>query len=135
MVTPLLTEGDKNIFGLGAPLNFHLLNDYSGFNYIFFGNFTMFQPETVIWRMRTLQKILNSRFSTLDARVNFGLIQPEHLEPIIEMIKNFEIWVLVTSDSDKEQIQQSFKESKLEYKTQVFALPDIDKAIEGSTMS
>src|SRR5262249_39986271 len=54
LITPINTEGDRNIFQMGSPLGFYLLNDFTGMSYMFFGNFTALRPEVVVWRVQML---------------------------------------------------------------------------------
>jgi hypothetical protein len=72
LVVPLNTEGDRNLFELGRPLGFNLLMTFDGMQYAYFGNFTALRPETVLWRLRTLEDIIQSRIGSLPFREALG---------------------------------------------------------------
>jgi hypothetical protein len=74
LISPLDNEGDKAIFQMGAPLGFNLLNDFSGFIYIFFGNFTTYRAEVIFWRLCMLKEILDKRRESFPFRVQLGVI-------------------------------------------------------------
>lgn len=42
IVTPINTPGDRDLFQIGSPLGFNLLNDFTGMQHMFLGNFTAF---------------------------------------------------------------------------------------------
>jgi hypothetical protein len=58
LFTPLNSDGDRNIYPIGSPLGFNLLNDFAGMNYMYFGNFTALRPEVIVWRVKMLTEIL-----------------------------------------------------------------------------
>lgn len=127
VVTAMDQEGDRSIFRLGEPLGFNLLNDFSGMQYTFFGNFTAMRSEAVIWRTSTLVEILNERKSSIPDRVVAGLIRAElgaHLE---SLISRMQIWLLVASEEDKASVVQATQD--LAYAVKVFSPDDVSREL------
>ncbi|MBU6391928.1 MAG: hypothetical protein KGQ83_06795, partial [Planctomycetes bacterium] len=130
LITPLNNEGDKNIYQLGAPLGFNLLNDFSGMNYMYFGNFTALRPETVLWRLRMLTEILDGRRATLKDRVKVGVATEEQVQLLEELLQRLEIWLVVTSNEEKTVLNKVLNTSSQHYKTQVFSIGDVWNELE-----
>jgi Predicted nucleotide-binding protein containing TIR-like domain len=128
IITNVNNPGDRDIYQLGAPLGFNLLNDFTGMRYTFLGNFTTLRPETVVWRINMLTQILEERRASIGMRVKVGLIQ----EPQVEVLNNFfsgvQIWILVTSDADKTAVQTALQIR--EPPIQVFSLDDVRVELE-----
>ncbi len=125
LFTPLQTEGDQSLFQLGNPLGFNLLNDFSGMNYMYFGNFTSIRPEIVIWRLRMLKEILDGRRGTLDTRIEAGIATEEQVKFAKELLERVQIWVLVLRKEDKQAVDTTLDAEPLGYETQVFFLDDL----------
>jgi len=131
LLNPLTNEGDKNIFYLGSPLNFNLINDFSGMNYMFLGNFTDLRPEVVLWRIKMLTDIIADRRSSLKDRGRLGLFDLAKIEFFDEFLKRIQIWIIVTRDEDKTSIQESLKKPPgPRFETQIFSLNDIRTELE-----
>ncbi len=130
LVTSLDTEGDRNIYRLGSSLGFNLLNDFSGLNYIFFGNFTAFRPEIVVWRLKMLKEILDQRMASFDARVKAGIISPEQRELISSVVRNMRVWVVVTGEEDKKAVGSIMQRPSFGYGLEVFSISDIRSDLE-----
>lgn len=131
LLNPLTNEGDKNIFFLGSPLNFNLINDFSGMNYMFLGNFTDLRPEVVLWRIKMLTDIIADRRSSLKDRGRLGLFDLAKIEFFDEFLKRIQIWIIVTRDEDKKSIQESLKKPPgPRFETQIFSLNDIRTELE-----
>ena len=125
LFTPINTEGEQNIFQLGSPLGFYLLNSFSGIEYMYFGNFTAFRPDVVLWRLEMLQDILEGRRSSLADRVELGIVSDVQMDLFKEFFKNLQIWVLLTSEEDKLSVQQSLEKAPIGFTTQIFSLEDV----------
>ncbi len=125
IVTPLNNEGDKAIFQLGAPLGFNLLNDFSGFIYIYLGNFTTFRTEVIFWRLHMLNEILNKRRESFPLRVKLGAITEEQSQLFDTLLSHLQIWVIVPSNYEKELINDALETSPVGYNTQIFSLEDV----------
>ncbi|MBU2431564.1 MAG: hypothetical protein KKH99_12795, partial [Proteobacteria bacterium] len=115
MWSPLDTEGDKNIFRLGSPLGFNLLNDFTGDRYAFLGRFTSLRPETILWRLRKMNEILDGRRSSIPNRVKAGTIKPELLPMVEQLFETAKIWVIVTSNDDKDLVEHELEKDPLNY--------------------
>lgn len=127
MMSPISSQGEDNIFQLGRGLEFNLLNDFAGMNYTYFGNFTSLRPEAVIWRTKTLVEILDDRRSSLGERVRFEIATQAQVDATTELMEAVEILILVTSDSDKADIQIS--PITANYPITVISLHDISSTL------
>ena len=131
--SPLDSEGEKNIYRLGSPLGFNLLNDFTGEKYAFLGRFASLRPETILWRLQKMNQILNGRRSSIPSRVAAGTITPE-LAPLVEkMFETAQIWVVVTSNADKSSIQKELKKKALNYHVEIMTIDDVLSELKSST--
>lgn len=123
--TDVTIPGEKTIYLIGSPLGFNLLTDFSGFKYIFLGNFTNLRTELILWRIKLLEKSLSQKLQSLPKREEFKIITREQLEPFKEIIENMEIWIIVNSDDDKSKVDGILKKSGLEYRYEIFSENDV----------
>jgi len=129
LITPIDNQGDRTIYNIGAYLGFNLLNDFSGLRYIYFGNFTALRPESALWRLNTLNEILSGRQESLKARAKLGIADVEQLILIEEFLKKLQIWILVTSDEDKEKFEAELGIIPMLYKVSTFSLKDVEREL------
>ncbi len=115
LITPMSTQGDRDLFQLGAPLGFNLLNDFSGLNYMFFGNFTSIRPEVAIWRVKMLIDILEDRRASLETRVKAGVVSLAQAHLLDEMLGRLQIWILLTTSEDKQKVTEALAASRYRY--------------------
>lgn len=132
LVASLADQGEKNLYELGKPLGFAFLNDFSGLRGIYFGNFTSLRPDAVLWRLRTLQSILAERVGSLELRVGAGLVPAEQLEFLTRAINNLEMWILVTSDDDRNAVLAEMKNVCGGRPFDVFSINDVNNALASS---
>lgn len=130
LVTPLNTDGDRNLYQIGSPLGFNLLNDFAGLNYTYFGNFTALRPEVALWRLQMLREILDGRRASLDTRVKVGIATEEQMRLLNEMLDRLQIWIVLTSEEDKQTVEKVLVASPIGYKTQIFSLADVQSELE-----
>jgi len=130
LITPLNTEGDRSLYQIGSPLGFALLNDFAGMHYIFLGNFCPLRPEVVLSRLGLLNEILDDRRATLPERVKAGIGTPKQAGVLEKILRELQIWIVVTSNEDKATIQASVRESIHSYTTEVFSIEDIRGVLE-----
>lgn len=133
LFTSLNTEGDQNIYDLGKDLGFLLLNDFKGMTYMYFGVFTSFRREDIIWRIRILEKILVERSPTIKffAKVKLSKEEDQEIIDVLsKIIESLEIWVLVTSNEDKEFILRTIESDKMTHALKIFSNADITEEIE-----
>lgn len=131
LMNPLNTEGDKNILYLGSPLNFNLINDFSGMNYMFLGNFTNLRSEVILWRIKMLTDIVADRVSSFEDRARLGMIDPAKIVLSRDFFQRIQIWIIVTSDEDKKLIQDSVRKPPgSPLTTQIFSINDIRTELE-----
>ena len=129
LVTPLNTDGDRNLYQVGAPLGFNLLNDFSGLNYMYFGNFTALRPEVALWRLQILREILDGRRASLHTRVDVGIATLEQMRLFEDLLNRLQIWVVLSSEDDKVAVQAAMEHAPLGYKMQVFSIADIQSEL------
>jgi len=121
--------GEKNIFLLGSPFGFLLLNDFSGMVYHFFGNFTSLRPEVIIWRLKMLNELLNARRDSLKGRLELGIITPEQIKAAESLFVNLKILILVTSNDDKSSVLSEIENIKFSYALEVYSLEDMEREL------
>lgn len=123
LVTPINSDGDRNIYQIGAPLGFILLNDFSGMNYMYFGNFTVLRPEVIVWRTKLLSEILDERRATLNDRVRAGIATETQVQLFDELLSRLQLWLVVTSNEEKSIVKQTL--GIVNYSVEVFSVDDI----------
>jgi len=132
MLVPLTTEGDQNLFELGRALGFNLVMAFDGMKYAYFGNFTALRPEAVLWRLRTLEQIIQERLDSLPQRIKLGLANVD--EPTAAAIQTFmeklQAFLLVTGEEDRRVLHEDLANKPTRWPCQVFALSDISTALQ-----
>lgn len=130
LITYVDSEGEKNIYRLGEPLGFNLINDFPGVQYAFLGRFGNLRPETILWRLRKMNEILNGRLSSIDTRVAMGAATPEQAVTAKELFESLQLWVVVTSDQDKTTVLGELDRQSINYPVEVITVEDIRTQIE-----
>ena len=131
LTVPLTNDGDRALFQLGQPLGFNMVATFDGMSYLYFGNFTALRPETVLWRLRTLEDIIYERLSvSLPQRVKLGIIQEEAVSMVEKFLGGLETMLLVTSDDERDTIQAAFAQKESRWPVHVFSLNDIGTALQ-----
>lgn len=128
LVTPINTDGDRSIYEMGFPLGFNLLNDFTGLNYMYFGNFTALRPEVIVWRVTMLVEILNGRSTTLYSRVHAGIMTDAQARWFDDVYRSLQIWVVVTANETKDSVVTALGNPS--YHVQVFSLSDVSDELE-----
>jgi hypothetical protein len=128
LVTPMNTEGDRHIYQMGQPLGFNLLNDFSGLNYMFFGNFTTLRPEVILWRVRLLTEIFDERRASLTTRAQAGIGTAEQVFVLDQLFARLKVWLVVTTNEDKSSVEQALGASA--YPVEVFSVADVASELE-----
>lgn len=105
LVTQIQSDGDRNIFNMGHPFGFNLLNDFSGMAYTFLGNFTSLRREAVIWRARMLIEVLTERRLSFGSRVSIGMATEEQARFFDDFLSKMSIWLVVTTDEEKSAVE------------------------------
>lgn len=123
LVTPINNDGDRNIYQIGSPLGFNLLNDFAGMNYMYFGNFTALRPEVIVWRTKLLNEILDGRRATLGNRVQAGIATEAQAKLFDELLSRLQIWLIVTSDEEKSIVKETL--GSLNYSFEVFSVDEV----------
>ena len=128
MVTPLTNQGEQDIFRLGSHLGYSLLNDFSGWNYTYFGNFTPLRPEVVIWRIKMLLEILDGRRTAIQAKVELGVATEQQARIAVQFFNQVKIWVLVNSAKEKESVTLAL--GATQFPVEVFSTDDVRLELE-----
>lgn len=122
--------GERNIFRMGSPFGFLLLNDFSGMAYHFFGNFTALRSEVIIWRLKMLNELLNARRESITNRIEIGLMTPDQSRLADSLFSNSKIIVLVTTNEDKSSILRNVEETKFSYTLEIYSMSDMNNELE-----
>lgn len=125
LITSIDDVGNRNIYELGSHLGFNLLNDFSGFKYIFLGNFSALRTEIILWRLGMLNEIVQERLSSFDERIKVGLVTQSQADMLTDIFKKMEVWIIVTSNEDKNKIIVILEKSRPKLKTNIFSRDDI----------
>ncbi len=132
LVAPLVDQGERNIYELGRPLGFNLLNDFSGMTIMFFGNFTSLRPETVIWRVRTLESIIGERLGSVNHRVKAGMVEADKANLALKIFAKLQFWILVTSSHDKKAVLSGLETIHPTHLIDVFSTEDVSSELKVS---
>lgn len=130
LLSPIDNVGDRILYNLGRPLGFSLLNDFSGMHYIYFGNFSAFRPEVVLWRLETLREIIDGRRGSLDKRVAAEIVEEDQVSSIDDFFSDLEIWVVVTGEDDKRAITEVLEKSQSDYVVRLYSREDVLSDLE-----
>lgn len=125
LVAPLDSDGERNIYRLGETVGFNLLNDFTGDRYIFFGRFATLRPESVIWRLRKFNELLNGRRSSIPSRVKAGIATPEEAQLVEQLFNTLHILIVVTSKDDKSQVETGLVNQSIDYPVEVLCIDDV----------
>jgi len=128
-VTNINELGERQVFELGRPFGFYLLNDFSGFTYIYLGNFTNLRPETIIWRVRLLNDLFSERIGTLPQRIKLGIASKEAIPLLVEFLSKMKIWLIVNSDEDKQQIETELNKKPIQFGFEVFSIAEVREEV------
>ena len=124
------TDGDRNLYQMGSPLGFALLHDFSGMQYRYFGIFTALRTEIVLWRLKMLDMIIKDRMSSLPQRKQSGMITDLQLKLSESLVSTMEIWVLVNSTLEKQELEKLLEKSPLHFNTRLFSQEDVKAELE-----
>jgi hypothetical protein len=130
LVVSLTTEGDMNLFRMGSALGFNMLMTFDGMRYVYFGNFTALRPEAVLWRLRTLEEIIQERLASVPKRLAMGIANPQTSALLDEFFAGLQTMLLVTSDEERETVKQELA-GKTRWPVQVFPIGDIRTTLQG----
>ena len=128
-ISDVSDHGERIIFQLGSQLGFNLLNDFSGLKYIYLGNFTNLRVETILWRIKLLQKILEQRVGSLPRRVELGLVTMEQLAPVKDFLRNIEIWIVVNTDDEKRKVTTHIEDRSMKHSITMFSLDEVRREV------
>ncbi|WP_341705501.1 TIR domain-containing protein [Ferrovibrio sp.] len=130
LVNPISQQGDKDIFELGRPMGYNLINDFGGFAYRYFGNFTSLNSSEICWRIDKLLKVIKARFGGMEERVRLGIATPQQLAVGQKLLEALEVWALVTGDNEKALIEEWLRKSPPSIPTRIFTIKDIERVSE-----
>jgi hypothetical protein len=125
LVSSIDNQGEKTLLDLGSPLGFSLLNDFSGMHYMYFGDFSALRPEVVIWRLEMLREIIEGRRLSIDDRVAADVIPEDQRSYLDDLLSRLEIWVILSSEDDKNAVATVLAESQGPYVVRVYSREDV----------
>jgi CAP12/Pycsar effector protein, TIR domain len=130
MVVPLTTEGDRTLFEFGRALGFNMLMTFDGMKYLYFGNFSQLRPELVLWRVRTLARILAERFGSFEQRAGLGMLTMDNdvVAQLTAFLTTLTIFVLVTGEQDRKEVETQLASRPLPFKTEVVSIESVTQA-------
>jgi hypothetical protein len=131
-VVPLDDAGHKVIYELGAPLGFNLLGTFAGTDFVYLGNFTAFRAEAVIWRVRTLERLINGRRSSFDMRVQLTVMTAEQATLLSDLFDRFRVWVLVQTEAERDEVRAAFTTTPIQFAVSVFAVSDLEARLRAT---
>ncbi len=129
LMSPITDPGERSIYQLGEYLGFNLLNDFSGMSYIFLGNFPALRSEIVLWRVQRLLEILSSRYNSIGERLDLGIVTDKQAILLERFMERLEMWIIVTSDRDKDTVEKGLPRDNRICKIEVFSLSDVEAEI------
>lgn len=130
LISSVDNEGERNIYNLGEPLGFNLLNDFPGLQYAYLGRFSSLRRESVLWRIRKMNEIINGRRSSIDTKLTLGMCTPEQAAAATALFETMQLWVIVTSDQDKEVVESDLQRQKIDYPVNIISIADISSQLE-----
>lgn len=125
LVSPIDSEGERNLYRLGEPVGFDLAVDFSGMSYTYVGHFSSLRLEVVVWRIKKLIEILNERRGTITERIGLNSSSLHEINTGHRIFDTASIIVLVTSDKDKESIENIVKTIDSNYEIEVVSMDQI----------
>jgi hypothetical protein len=128
--SPIVHEQEAHLHNLGNPLGFKVYSDFQGFTLIYVGIFTALRPEAVVWRLRTLAEIVSERRRSLPAKITLGIVTPQKGALADAIMQQFQTWVFVTSEKDKQAIGEALMKNPPGYKYQVFSLNEVQSELQ-----
>lgn len=131
LITSIESPGNRNIFEMGQACGFLTLHDFSGMNYAYLGKFTSLHNEVILWRVKKLAGILGARRASLEEKCAAGLCTLDEKQIATRFFDTVEIWLLVTTDSDKTLLQREMQRiCPRIHETRVFSLDEVKSALE-----
>lgn len=130
LVAPIDNQGEKDLFALGRQLGFNMLMTFDGMRYMYFGNFTTLRPEAVVWRLKTLQRIVAERLGSIKQRVKLGMKIDSYQTAVLNSLsQSLQVWVSVTGDDEKRAVSAAIVGGKFEWPVEVFSMSEVASAV------
>jgi hypothetical protein len=104
ILADVTAPGDKALYQLGAVVGFNLLVDYTGNQFMYFGNFPALKPSVIAWRIKKLVEIFDARVGGVGLRVHHGLVTPQTKDALVQLRNTMEIWILVNDDDARTEL-------------------------------
>jgi hypothetical protein len=125
------SEGEKNLFRLGAAAGFNMLNDFSGTEYIYFGNFAAIRGDIALWRIRKLVEILSCRRDGMRRKMSLGLLEEEHVVVGEQLFDLMKILILLTSEDDVNQVKSALTCIECGWPIEFITVAEVNEIVEG----
>jgi hypothetical protein len=129
LVSHIDNEGERDIFRMGQPLGFALINDFTGFEYVYFGNFSTLRPEAIVWRLKKLDEILQGRRKTIAGKVALGAATREQAAIALLVLQKMQMWVVVTGDQHKQLVESALVDAPITFPVKCISLDEVRSTV------
>lgn len=126
VLSPTESQGDRDIYALGSPLGFNLFMSFDGLSYTYLGNFTTLHADAILWRLERLLEHVEARLRAIPTKIQMGLqITPFQQTLLQHVRKTLKVWVVVTSDEQRQLILSWLDKNTPSFPTQIFTLEEV----------
>lgn len=128
-VSPIDDPGHKNIYELGSPFGYYLLNDFTGLKYHFLGVFNLLSIEQIQWRIRKLDQVITARFGedALNKKIEWGITSASEKHAVLGLKDNMSGWIIIHTEEEKLILQEFAKDVNFPF--EFFSLIEINRRI------
>lgn len=127
LITNVQEYGERAIANLGSPLGFSLLNDFSGFKYVFLGQFSNLRAEAILWRVNKLNELLQERSDAIAQKLKLSMITEQDAALSSSLLENMEV-LIITNNLEKEVLEKAIKEQALIITTKFVSRDEVNVA-------
>jgi hypothetical protein len=117
------------VFQLGNTFGFKYLVKFDGLSYVFLGLFASIQVTPIIWRLGQLLELLTERINAIPTRKAAGLADEKSLSAIDLFMQRLEIWIIVNSDKERDEISRWSSPKHLPIPLQIFTMTTVSAAL------
>ena len=72
-----------------------------------------------------MKEILDGRKRTIPVRIHYGVATFQQAALAQQLFNNLEIWIIATSEDEKEKIQTALSTTPMGYSIKIFSLKDV----------
>lgn len=130
LLSPVDNEGEQVLLNRARGLGYLLLNDFTGWNYIYFGIFPHLTPQAIRWRLEKTRDILNGITTSVELRVKAGFATEEQQRIAKEAISRFSIWLVVSDRAVRDEILMWHASSSFPFPVRIFLDSEVREQFE-----